>query len=282
MGSYLNNELSKKFEILTTFINTKGDSDYYQNKKLDITDYNGVRETFAGFKPDVVVHTAAISNQKKADKLPADIVRKINVEGTENIAGLCREYGARLLFLSTDLVYDGNQGSMLTENAKLNPASLYAETKLEAEEKIQSKAGDYVILRSALMYGLVNRPEDNYFQFMYESLKNEQTVRLFYDQFRTPLWLGDAARMIKEIIDFVEIRRTFNFGGLERLSRWDMGEILCSIAGLDKDLLVKRSMYDIDGLPKVPDVSMNTDSLQAYGIKAGKYEERVEQILREL
>lgn len=281
LGSYLNEVLSKEFEILTTFYSQKEICGKFPSKRLDITDYNELSNIFKEFEPDFVVHTAAVSNQKKAEDLSEEAVRKINVEAVENIASFCSESQSKLIFLSTDLVYDGDQGSLLNETAKLNPVSLYAETKLEAESRILENAKDYVILRTALLYGFVNNPSDNYFHYMYEKLKNEKPVKLFYDQFRTPLWLRDAARMISEIINTQDLQGVYNFGGRERLSRWDMGEILCEETGFNKDLLLKTSMYGIKQMPKVADVSMNTDKLSAYGIKANKYKDCVDKIIKE-
>jgi len=268
LGQYLNIELAKKHEIFSTYFTNAGNCKDFQNAKIDLSDFTGIKNIFENFKPAAVILAAAVSNPAAAEKLPEHEVMKINSGAPEFIAGLCKEYGTKLIFTSTDLVYDGNGEGMLTEKAPVRPVSLYARSKLSAEEKIKSVSGNYVILRTALLYGFGLNGATNHFTQVYKNLRTGTPVKLFTDQFRSPLALHDAARMIGEIID-KDLRGTFNFGGRERLSRFELGEILCEEMGCDKNLLVKSSMYEIQSLPKVKDVSMNTGKLTSAGIRPG-------------
>ena len=145
LGQYLNIEMSKKHEILTQYKSNIGNCGNFNNVKFLITDYDKLEEVFIEFKPEVVIHTAAVSNAEKADVLPADVVYEINVNAASKLAELCSRYNSKLVYLSTDLVYAGYRGSMLKEDAKLIPISLYAETKLMGERKIQETFGNYII-----------------------------------------------------------------------------------------------------------------------------------------
>lgn len=278
LGQYLNIELSKNFDILTSYNKNTGNCKQFPNIKLNLTDFNSIKNTFETFRPDVVILTAAVSNPANANKLPEHDVYKINAEAPEYIAGLCEKSGSKLIYTSTDLVYDGNGSGMLDENAPVNPVSIYAETKLIAEEKIKSVFNNWVILRTALLYGLGLNHSTNHFTQMYFNLKKGIRVKLFSDQYRTPLALHDAARMIKEITE-KDLTGLFNFGGRERLSRFKLGEILCNEMNCDKNLLVKISMEDAGGFPKVKDVSMNSGKLNSHGIKAGSAKEAIRLIL---
>ena len=281
LGQYLNKELANHFNILTTYHQHMGNCGKFNSTKIDITNFDLLTQLFESFNPSVVVHAAAISNPNAAMLFPQKDVYSINVKATEHLAKLCEKHSAKLIYLSTDLVYAGYRGSMLKEEAKLIPVSLYAETKLLGEIKIKNIFDNYVILRTALLYGLSSTHATNHFQEMYEKLKSGISVPLFIDQYRTPLALHDAARIIREIIQKDLNNETLNFGGLERVSRFELGEILCDIAKLDKNLVKRISLIDLPNYPAVADVSMNTDKLQAYGIKQQTIEEAILAMLKE-
>jgi len=266
LGQYLNLELNKKHDILTQYQTNVGNCKDFNSVQLSVTDQTKLTEIFNSFKPDVVVHTAAVSNPEKADKLSAGVVYDINVNATKNLAELCEKNNSKLIYLSTDLVYAGYRGSMLKEDAKLIPLSLYAETKLMGEIKIQETFNNYIILREALLIGFGLNHTRNNFHLMYDNLRNGKEVILFTDQYRTPLSLYDSARMINELIEKNISGEIFNFGGSERFSRYELGEILCDLSGFDKNLLVKKTMGETGLTYKVADVSLNIERLNSYGV----------------
>ena len=116
---------------------------------------------------------------------------------------------------------------------------------------------------------------------MNNELKNGRPVKLFVDQFRTPISLNEAAETIYKISLLDIMNETINLGGVERVSRYELGEILCSIAGYNKNLLQKITLDDMPDLPKVEDVSLNTDKLQSLGMKIKTIEENILGIIRE-
>lgn len=279
LGQYLNLELSKENDILTLYNKNIGNCLNFKSVKLDITDSIQFEKIFEDFHPDIVIHTASISNPQAADKLNPKIVYDINVNATKKIAELCEKYKAKLIYTSTDLVYAGYRGSMLKEDAKLIPVSIYAETKLMGEVKIQETFDNYLILRMALMFGFGLNHSKNHFSQMYDDLKNDKRVKLFYDQFRTPFSLLEAARIISSLCKITAKAEIINTGGKERLSRFELGEMLCDKANLDKSLIEKISMGEFKDLPMVADVSMNTEKLQSFGVKIKSVEESMKEIL---
>jgi len=198
--------------------------------------------------------------------LPPNQVYDFNVNVTKEIASLCKKYNARMIYTSTDLVYAGYRGSMLKEDAKLIPISLYAETKLMGEIKVQETFDDYLILRLPLLIGIGLNHSTNNFNKMYFRLKERKTVRLFTNQFRTPLALHEAARIIDELIEMKISKEIINLACNERVSRFQLGEILCDITNFDKDLLVPSTMDEAGLLYKVADVSMSNEKLKSFGI----------------
>src|SRR5690606_41498157 len=115
----------------------------------------------------------------------------------------------------TDLVYAGYRGSMLTEDAKLIPVSIYAETKLMGEIKIQETCDNFVILRAALLFGFGLNHSVNHFHKMYQDLADGKPVKLFTDQFRTPISLIEAAKVISELIQLDVKSEIINLGRSE-------------------------------------------------------------------
>ncbi|MEJ2105395.1 MAG: sugar nucleotide-binding protein, partial [Ignavibacteriaceae bacterium] len=221
----------------------------------------------------VITNPVPYENQTAKDYV------ETNVTATKNIAELCEKHKSRIIYISTDLVYAGYRGSFLKEDAKLIPATLYAETKLMGEQKVKGSTDNYLILRTSLLYGFGLNHSRCHFQNMFDDLMNKKTTKLFIDQFRTPVSLNDASQIIVELASTEIKGEVINVGGLERVSRFELGEILCSLAELDKKLIQKISSDEIPNYPKVEDVSLNTDKLQSLGIKPRTIQENILEIL---
>jgi dTDP-4-dehydrorhamnose reductase len=279
LGQYLNLIFSKEYELLTQYNTRLGNCSQFNSIQADITDYKKIESLLIAFKPDIIMHTAAISSIQNACKLPPKFVYEVNVNATGKLAELSSFLGAKLFYSSTDLVYAGYRESMIKEDGKLIPASFYAETKLMGEEKIKKFSHNYVILRTGLLYGFGIYGSTSHFNLIYNNLANRLPVNLFYDQFRTPLSLWESARIISELFKLKIKNEVINFGGKERVSRMELGEQLCKIAGFDSSMIHPTSMYDVDDIPDTADVSMNTDKLQSFGIKLKSIEESLIEIL---
>lgn len=282
LGQYLNVELSKSHKILSLYNSNVGNCNDFNSCKLDITNQSLLQNVFYDFAPDIVIHTAAISNPILPENISPKDVYKINVDATKNIAELCDKHNSKLIYTSTDLVYAGYRGSMLKEDAKLIPASLYAETKLMGEIKIQNTFDNYLILRTALLFGFGLTHSKNHFHQMYYDLQSGKHVKLFTDQYRSPLSLLEAAKMINELLYKDVKSEIVNFGGPERISRYEFGKRLCKISKFDENLLIKIKMDEVPEVTKVEDVSMDTEKLQCYGIKSKSIDEMILEIVTEV
>ncbi len=278
LGQYLNNVLSMKNEILTTFKTETRNCENYNFRQFDITDYESTGSVFSSFLPEVVIHTAAVSSPSAAGNLSSKQIYATNVNATKNIAEMCEKYCSKLIYTSTDLVYAGYRGSLLKEDAKKIPVSIYAETKLMGEVKIQETFDNYIILRTALLFGFGLNGKGNHFHQMYNKLKKGETVKLFTDQFRTPISLIDAARIISILCEKEIKGEIINLGGRERISRFELGYKLCEAAGLDKNLLCGAAMDEMPDYPQVADVSLNTGKLQSFGISQKSIDDSLKEI----
>lgn len=280
LGQYLNRVLSEKHQILTTFYSHTGNCKNYNSLHLDLRNLAELRKIFINFLPDVVIHTAAISDTILNSNVSTKEVYEINVNVTEEIAKLCQEFNAKMVYTSTDLVYAGYRGSYLKEDAKLIPVSLYAETKLMGEVKIRQVFNNYIILRTALLFGFGLNHSRSHFQYLYEQLRNNKPVKVFIDQFRSPISVIEAARLIDNMLDRNINGEIINFGGPERVSRYELAERLCDIAGFDKKLLIKIKLDDMPELPKVEDVSMNIDKLKSFDLIPKQLDEMIREVIK--
>ena len=266
LGQYLNEGLHGHHSMLTLYRNHEGNCRQFPYLNGDITDSAFLEETFRSFNPEIVIHTAAVSNPALAEKLDTSTVFKTNVEATEKIASLCKKYGSKLIYTSTDLVYAGYRGSLLKEDAKLVPMSLYAETKLMGEIKIQQSGADYIILRTALLFGAGKNHASCFFEEMIKSFQAGKQVRLFHDQYRSTLSFNEAVRIMLALIEKNPHNAIINFAGPERRSRVEVGEMVCELGGFDSSLIQSISLQDIPSVPPVEDVSMDVSKLLALGI----------------
>jgi len=119
--------------------------------KLDITEREQVFSLFKKVKLDTVIHTASETNVDKCE-IQKDHALRVNVEGTRNVASACSKLGAKLIYISTDYVFDGEKGNY-TEQDKPNPINYYGVTKLEGEKQVTQNCQKYFILRASVLYG---------------------------------------------------------------------------------------------------------------------------------
>lgn len=279
LGQYLNISISKKFDFHTTFKNNPGNCKDFPYSSVNIVNENELKNLFEKVKPDVVIHSAAITNPVQRVNQSTKEYFDTNVTASKHIAQFCAQYNSKLIYLSTDLVYAGYRGSFLKEDAKLIPATLYAETKLVGETKVKESTDNFLILRTALLYGFGLNHSQCHFQTMYEDLKCGRPTKLFSDQYRTPISLSDAARIITELTAIDLKGEIINLGGQQRVSRYELGELLCTVAGFDKNLLQKITMDDILNFPKVEDVSLNISKLLSLELKPKSLEANISEMI---
>jgi len=229
---------------------------------LDIRDQEDLRAAFRAWSPDVVVHAAAQSDLDQCEREPAEGER-VNVWGTECVARAAAEHSARLIHISTDMVYDGSKGNY-TEADAPGPLMRYGRTKLEAEERAVALCGEAVILRVALMYGWGRGARPTFSDWLVGRLQAGEEVPVFTDQYRSPLFVGQAAEAIAQLIQAPEVRGVFNCGGGERLSRYDFGRTFCDVFDFPPTLLRPIEMDTLTQAARRPrDCSLDSTRLSA-------------------
>ena len=169
-------------------------------ESLDITDAAAVREVLHRVKPDAVIHCAAwtaVDAAEDEDKQP--LVRAINGAGTRNIAAVCKELDCKMLYLSTDYVFDGQGETPWQPDCRdFKPLNVYGQTKLEGELAIKELLEKYFIVRIAWVFG---RNGKNFIKTMLSIGKKFDTLRVVCDQIGTPTYTLDLSRLLVDMIE---------------------------------------------------------------------------------
>ena len=165
---------------------------------LDITDEKAVHETVTGIKPDVVIHCAAWTAVDAAeDEENKPKVYAVNVGGTRHIAEACKEIGCKMVYISTDYVFDGQGTEPWQPDCKdYRPLNYYGRTKLESELAVADMLEKYFIVRTAWVFGLNGK---NFVKTMITAGKTHDTVRVVNDQIGTPTYAYDLARLLVDM-----------------------------------------------------------------------------------
>ncbi|MDF2635460.1 MAG: rmlD 1 [Pelosinus sp.] len=162
---------------------------------LDITNGEAVNSYFSAIKPQVVIHCAAYTNVDGAE-VDLDRAFRVNVVGAQNIAAGCLEAGARMVYVSTDYVFDGEIQEPYREFDPVNPQSVYGHTKWQGEEMVRQILGRHFIVRTAWLYGDGN----NFVRTMLKLAQTNDTLRVVHDQVGTPTSTVDLARAIFKLV----------------------------------------------------------------------------------
>ena len=168
--------------------------------KLDITDKNAVETVIFNSKCDVVIHCAAWTAVDAAeDEENQPKVRAINVDGTQNIADICKKNGAKMVYISTDYVFNGQGTEPWTPDCKdYAPLNVYGQSKLNGELAVANTLDKYFIVRIAWVFGKNGK---NFIKTMINVGKTHDEVRVVNDQIGTPTYTFDLARLLVDMIE---------------------------------------------------------------------------------
>lgn len=167
---------------------------------LDITNKSAVMNTIKAIEPDVVVHCAAWTAVDLAeDEDKQEKVKAINVDGTQNIANACKEIDAKMVYISTDYVFDGQGTTPWQPDCKdYKPLNVYGETKLGGELAVSNTLSKYFIVRIAWVFG---KNGNNFIKTMLNVGKKFDTLKVVNDQIGTPTYTYDLARLLVDMIE---------------------------------------------------------------------------------
>jgi len=237
LGKSLLETHPNEFKLSASYFPNKPDSfpenvDFFE---LNITNKDEVLKRIRSIKPDVIIHTAAIGNVDFCEK-NKEISWATNVDGTKNIIEAAEECNSKIIYLSSNAVFDGNNPPYKEED-EINPLSYYGETKVICERLVKNSGLKSVIIRAILMYGWNNSLErQNMLTWILDSISKGIPLKIVNDIYSNPLLSLNCADAIWSVIK-KEKTGIFHVAGLDCLSRYDFALKIAEIFNLDNSMI---------------------------------------------
>lgn len=237
LGSNLVLHLSQRFQTIATYRGHRLKHDTCDNVQMDITHSDETWSVICQWKPQLVIHCAAETRVDYCEEYPEEAYRT-NVLGTECLARAVASIGAKLLYISTDSVFDGKVG-MYTEEAIPHPLNVYAHTKLAGEQVVMRHVADYLIVRTNI-YGWNARPEFSLAEWILDCLDAGKEVPGFADIHFSPILVNDLVEVLAKMID-TDLRGIYHVGASERNTKLSFARMLCQV--FDRDMALIRPAH---------------------------------------
>lgn len=224
--------------------------------QLDLCDFAAVRQAFRNDSPELVIHCAAMTHPPTCEAHP-DLAQKVNVEVTALLAELAADIP--FIFFSSDLVFDGRAGNY-DESAPVHPLGLYGRTKAAAERIVLANP-NHTVIRTSLNGGTSPGGVWAFNEQLRRAFEAGRTLKLFTDEFRSPIPACETARAVWELAA-QDQRGLFHVAGAERLSRWQIGQLLAARWPQLQPKIEPASIRDYSGAPRSPDTSLACSKVQ--------------------
>lgn len=224
--------------------------------QVDLLDFQSIEREFKKDQPHAIIHCAAVSSVVVAQKDPSQ-AHKINVEATQFLAVLAAEIP--FVFFSTDIVFDGRKGNYVETDAP-NPLHVYGETKATAEQ-IVLKNSRHLVVRTSLNAGVSLAGNRGFNEQLRLALQTGQGMKLFIDEVRCPIFAGETARAIWELIE-KNCAGIFHVAGAQKLSRFEIGQLLLRRWPEIKIKIEPGLAKDFAGPPRALDTTLDISKVQ--------------------
>ncbi|HEY8889972.1 MAG TPA: sugar nucleotide-binding protein [Clostridium sp.] len=249
---------------------------------LDITDEQQVSEIFENFNPDYVIHAAAKASTEFCDKNP-ELAYKINVTGALNVAKACKKTHSKMIFLSTEQVFNGNvEVGPYTEEATPRPDTMYGKNKLEAEGLLKEILDELWVIRFTWLFGM---PERNcsmspniLWGTLTDILKGKKS-KVTPNEFRGLTYVHEVIDQFPMIFEIPY--GTYHLGSYNSLSRYDICALILKEIGLEYkiDELLEKDLEKYKDHPR--DVRLCTDKIKSYGLEFSESKDGIKKCLEE-
>lgn len=277
LGGHLCRQAQQEWEVMGAYHANKTIPAGVHAVHMDLAEAPAVLEILEAADPGYIIHAAVL--QVDACERDPRLAQLVNVEATRTIAGWCARRKRRLVYISSDLVFDGAR-RWYRETEVPRPVMRYGEYKLSAEKTVLEICSQACVARLPLLYGFPAAGGSNFFLSMMQSLQRGEKVRVFSDQYRTPGLVDNMAEAVLELADS-DFRGVLHIAGTQRCSREEMARGACRLMSFNESLLEPISMFEVRmPAPRPQDVSL--DSSEAQRILKTKlmgYEEGLSTIL---
>ncbi len=220
----------------------------------DFKNEKSLVDQLKSINPDVVIHTAGLTNVEKCEANP-DLAFKVNLDLSIIIAKATYQLGIPLVHISTDHLFEG-YNSMVSENEPTNAINLYGKTKAEAEKAVLLFNHNSLIIRTNF-YGWGTSYRKSFSDYIIQSLRSHQAIYLFDDVYYTPILVQNLIQTVHELIER-KASGIFNIASDDRISKYEFGILIAEEFGLDKSLIFKSTIHSQINLVKRPlDMSLS-------------------------
>lgn len=254
----------------------------YTYHSLDITDKHQVETVITVHKPDVVINTAAMTNVDACESNHAGC-DALNVDAVKYLVEACNKNSVHFIHLSTDFIFDGTHGP-LTESEQPRPLSYYGHSKLKAEKVVMDTCKSWAVLRTVLVYGVVNdMSRSNIVLWAKNNLEQGKAIHVVSDQFRTPTLAEDLAQGCVLAAD-KRAQGVYNISGRDFMSVFDLVYRVATYFKLDKSLLNISTSEGIKQPAKRPPITGFdvSKAMEELGYKPLSFEEGLAVVERQL
>lgn len=277
LGWHLCQLAKSTWEVYGTYFSNYVDIPDVKMLSVNLTDIQQLKDVFSEIQPTAVIHTAAQSQPNFCQIHPQES-HLINVTAACDIARLCGNYGIPCVFTSTDLVFDGCNGSY-KETSPVSPINIYGEQKVMAEQGMLQANPLTTICRMPLMFGGETPTAKSFLQPFMQTLKSGKILNLFTDEFRTPVSGTTAAKGLLLALE-KQISGILHLGGREKISRYDFGCLLIDILELPREQVIACRQKDVKmAAPRPADVSLDSSRAFAIGYSPLSVKKELEMIV---
>ncbi|MEW6713492.1 MAG: NAD(P)-dependent oxidoreductase [Nitrospirota bacterium] len=262
LGWNLCQETKDKWDIYGTVYSHPLKIEQVKIIRIDLTDFDSLKKVFQEIQPHAVIHTAAAASPNYCQAHPEES-RKINLDASLYIAGLCADHKIPCVFTSTDIVFDG-LNPPYKEDAPVSPINIYGEQKALAEEGMLKRYPKTAVCRMPLMFGLSSPASASFIQPMIKAMREGREVKLFTDEYRTPVSGKTAVGGL--LLALEKVNGIIHLGGKERIARYDFGKLVQRLYGLQNAVLTPCLQKDVVTPASRPtDVSLDSSKAVRLG-----------------
>ena len=235
LGSALSFELIKKHKVINGYHSNRIDikNNNFSSVPIDITKIGSLK-VIEKISPDVIIHAASLTDLEFCEKNPK-LAHEVNVKGTENVLSVAKKCGAKIVYICTDYIFDGERGNY-SERDKPNPLSIYARSKLNGEEIIRERHDNFISIRTSLYGWSPTSKKPSLSSWIINSLKDGKEIFLVTDQFSSLMFASDLAKALVEMLER-DLIGIYHVASANSMSRYDFALGIADVFDLDQDLI---------------------------------------------